>query len=921
MAQLELFSSAADWLLPSSDALWHWDGEGEAIVWMDGTTLLFREELAQIVERLSGEGLPSLNVVVLLMAACRGKFPSEDYVKNRMDQVLESAKDSDALSTPKIGLVHEKAEKFYLEALTTLRGLSKYPSDLLSGVPAKTHLVERLAKSFQRGGIVEAKAVLSVLKEGLPLLEVPSTPKAEKNGNLLGDLFGLHLALGKLTPESFKQSLGTGLEILPQAQGIALHPADCMKMFLEELRQDPEFSEMARLTRDIMATLSLPRALEHPETQSMGGLSDISNRGPFHRLLVSELAHDNDTLAIRVAMNEALYLRNEPPAARPRSALIIVVDAGIRMWGIPRVFATAAAMALIVKVDKTTNLNVFRPGEKHLVPIDLTAREGMIKHLSALETNIHAGTYLEGLPQEESLPIDLAIITHPRAMEEPEFKAALNVLNLRNLYLVSVDREGNLQLDIKTPAGSKTLQRAHLVLEDIVGSESSKALRPDSARLPMVLSIQPFPLLLPLPDMIERAMTVPEIGFVAITKNGAICRWKKQQQGATTYPVALLKGDTKAFLFEDSLKCLILVKYQSTQREVTLFRWFSEPDPDFCNSGILSTIKDAPGDPIDVTMRQGILFVAYSHQIDLVEVKTGVVIGRFPIPAGQISLGAGFFFDSNSELLSLLGWSGTALETYPVKLSSRVSPSKILKVFCPFGGEKAWIVDARGLVASTVDESLFLRAPVGNVRDVKISMDGCRVWLQGVGDSSFFVDVDKREVKESSRYMGDHWLNPPFTPPKWTMRCRFTHIALEDTGNLWLRSGKGHWNRIEFRENKFQLIRYEKPASPGQESALANAHPFKPIEGLNSAGYTLQMVNWADGSKAFLDSRGLLHLQSSRVDIPELCIALAESTSLPIWSSDGLKSGPTFFFGDVSLVASDATTFDEYIRRFIGEIL
>ena len=40
--------------------------------------------------------------------------------------------------------------------------------------------------------------------------------------------------------------------------------------------------------------------------------------GDFDRLLVSELAHDDLTLSVRIALNEALYLRREAPARDPR---------------------------------------------------------------------------------------------------------------------------------------------------------------------------------------------------------------------------------------------------------------------------------------------------------------------------------------------------------------------------------------------------------------------------------------------------------------------------------------------------------------------------------------------------------------------------------------------------------------------------
>ena len=95
--------------------------------------------------------------------------------------------------------------------------------------------------------------------------------------------------------------------------------------FIPTLRDDPADAEAishkllirAGFARQLMAAVTLPRRLADPEEIAMGGVSDISNRGPLDRLLLTELVHDDLTLAVRVSSNEALYLRRESP---PRDA-------------------------------------------------------------------------------------------------------------------------------------------------------------------------------------------------------------------------------------------------------------------------------------------------------------------------------------------------------------------------------------------------------------------------------------------------------------------------------------------------------------------------------------------------------------------------------------------------------------------------
>ena len=85
------------------------------------------------------------------------------------------------------------------------------------------------------------------------------------------------------------------------------------RRLLEQLSDDNELSGFARLAQQLIAAISLPRTLSEPDELQIGGVSDISNRGHLDQLLLSELAQDDLTLAVRLALNEALYLRRESP--------------------------------------------------------------------------------------------------------------------------------------------------------------------------------------------------------------------------------------------------------------------------------------------------------------------------------------------------------------------------------------------------------------------------------------------------------------------------------------------------------------------------------------------------------------------------------------------------------------------------------
>ena len=65
------------YLAPFASSFWRWDDEGEVITWSDGSTIVFRAELAGVVAQLASGGLPPLGAVVLLLAASRDGWPGE----------------------------------------------------------------------------------------------------------------------------------------------------------------------------------------------------------------------------------------------------------------------------------------------------------------------------------------------------------------------------------------------------------------------------------------------------------------------------------------------------------------------------------------------------------------------------------------------------------------------------------------------------------------------------------------------------------------------------------------------------------------------------------------------------------------------------------------------------------------------------
>ena len=213
--------------------------------------------------------------------------------------------------------------------------LARLPEELRKSPEARALLIEmffeRVTPAHKPPGIGQ---VATFLAQRLPEFESAGIPLASEHA---ADALALlkHLAACRsLTDvEAIRLRLRTGLEQTPAAP--ELHISEIVRGLLTKLRGDPQLAALARgLAQALLAVIATPRRLV-PETELPLGVrfSDITNRGPLDRLLLTEIAHDDFTLAVRVALNEALYLRRESPRTPQAFTRVLLIDAGIRMWG------------------------------------------------------------------------------------------------------------------------------------------------------------------------------------------------------------------------------------------------------------------------------------------------------------------------------------------------------------------------------------------------------------------------------------------------------------------------------------------------------------------------------------------------------------------------------------------------------------
>jgi len=887
-------TSAAAWLLSHPVAPWQWDDEYEAIVWHDGTTIVFREELAQILERFSGRELPRFGALVYLLAACRGKTPE--------------AKDLEQSSR-------------CLEILGGLRRIAALPSALKSGIPARASLAMHALEGTSRSA-ARLETVIDVLRQGAALMDVVESEAIVPEYSAADDIYPLHHLL-TVEEEQLDLLLQTGIPVTPTGPEDLDSPvSEQVGGLLEELLNDPELFGIARVARQVMAAVSLPEALSRVQDETLGGVSDIGNRGPLHRLLLSELANDDDTLSVRLALNEALYLRREPAANHPPSRLILVVDSGLRMWGLPRLFASAVALAFLGKAGKRQRPAAYRSEGKSLVPSPLWTKIGLIAHLAAIDSELSVAPALEALPQLVSSgdgPVDLILITHQRTLQDPVFVSGLPSVADGRVHAVGVDREGAITVNLRGPHGFRVLNEARLDLASLLERRREKVARLDlrdpAGDLPAILRVEPFPILLPVGRSVEIGWRFGE-GGVCLNSGGDLWYWRSRDRGALRLPAPAIHGKTLGLFHAQPENCWVAVKYLAGER-LEILRWFA--DRGTGRDAVMVTKVAVPRAPlIEAFVRAGFLYVLSRHQVLVIAINTGEEVDTRDLPNFARPLGSRFLDFSLSARESARGiffWNGTELATAPLPPVPEIHTPLVL-LFDRRGFELPWAVDQDGRIMDLAEPGVVKIAPQGRIIDAKASPSGNSVWLRCAEGQRKMVHLESGAIYQWAHFPPERGFSDFALPPQWAVRSKFSHIGLSSTGALTLRADKGYFAKLEFfADGNFQWSRH------GDANQFIHSVAFGQTEEYPSESAWLRRAEWADGSRAFLDKRGLLHLRSSDPSIPEVSLVLAESSRLPAWTSDGKLIGPAYFIGDHAYAPGDTRAVADDVHRFASVVL
>jgi MoxR-vWA-beta-propeller ternary system domain bpX0/MoxR-vWA-beta-propeller ternary system domain bpX1 len=450
-----------DYLQSTQDYFWQWEDNFEVAVIVHGNTIAYRPQILEALEALAPLGLPRFGSLLLAFVATN---PNADASLSDIYKKFGKVED-------------DKGNKVEMLHIEFLKQLALFPPEFKTG-KKRLMLFQHIFKNSHNH--------LS-LKDSASIVEEYRRLGFKENGDQRQafSVFFFSMDCRPLAILNLKYRDGFTidklLENLPEIPEEVLPISEKIEVekrtldFVDMLTQEPKTFSVGALIRQIWSGLNIPLHHAVPSPQPMGGVSDLTNKGNFDRLLITEFANDDLVFLSRLANNEALYYNREIPPESNKSQRIILVDVSIKTWGTPRTVAYALMLAIARHPKTDIECTAYAVGQTFR-PIGLGSVTETINGLQILEACLHPEEGLQSFMKSFAgqKNMEVFFISNKDTMQLDAMQKCLSENRAFFDYWLQTDVEGRITVFKKQSNGQKHVQEFVLPLEKLWAKKPMK---------------------------------------------------------------------------------------------------------------------------------------------------------------------------------------------------------------------------------------------------------------------------------------------------------------------------------------------------------------------------------------------------------------------------------------------------------------
>jgi hypothetical protein len=492
--------------------------------------------------------------------------------------------------------------------------------------------------------------------------------------------------------------------------------------------------------------------------------------------------------------------------------------------------------------------------------------------------------------------MEAVLIANRDSLADPDFRRHLAEIQWKRFYVALVDRDGHFEL-AALPQGQKPLCQAEISLDTLFPTNPVRSRPPlldptHSTDLPLILNVEPFPFLLPVVGRIQSSLPLKSGGGLAVLNDRRLMRWDRPRRGAATLVQQLPPGRVLWTGTTDNDEKVHVLKLKTGSGTASLTTWYESADES-------KTIEFAAPKflPREVYERDGILFMLSANEASAWEIGGAHFVGNIRLLPSAASFINGRFYRTPGGEWGFLAREGQTLRLTHISIPDPLKGAALAAVFDREGYQESgpWMITRDGRIYSgngACISNFGIR-----VSRAHISRDGHKILLIGEdGKNVRLVDLH-HGIARTINFPHRRAMNTDAPglvetvaiPPTCAMRVKFTEIAVTRQREIMLRSNKGAWSMISPAGDTLRLA-----PVPAGESLAMFISKFERILTPPELNVRLKLAMLPNGSRAWLDDRGLLHLKPGDRTKPEVSVVLTDGTTAA-GSSDGIICGNPFF--------------------------
>ena len=448
-----------EYLQSYDDYFWQYEDQGKVIAVPGSHTIGYREHIfKEIILHLAPYGLPRFGSLLLAIAATntQGK-DTLDEIQRDISEFRIRGKISDEVS----------------KGLWFAKLLTQLPDRYKKG----TLRIKLLRAIFQNThnaiGIQKSKSILNYLKRnGDTYYSIGDILNKKQLGSqqVINDFKTLSIIGRELNSVEAIMVRLSGLPELDnqlEELNVEVEKTGEEKGLIDQLLSNNTTYYVGALVTRLISGLHIPFHSTLPSDQPLGGVADITNKGNFDKLLMSEFAFDDHILMSRLANNESLYHHREAPPADNNYSRIILIDSTLKNWGTIKTLSFASMLAITNHPKNTNPCRVFVVGKSYQ-EISFSTVDEIINGLQLLDYTLDPGVGLSQLfTQEEIKRSEIFYIGTADSLPCPGMQLFMGELGKRIDHWIHPDANGAITVYKNPKRGKRFIQELRLPLKEL----------------------------------------------------------------------------------------------------------------------------------------------------------------------------------------------------------------------------------------------------------------------------------------------------------------------------------------------------------------------------------------------------------------------------------------------------------------------